>query len=125
MDQVPQGARGEWLSPPPPNSFPLLPFPGVGLTPDRRPLAFGWVLPSHLWDSPTLGNNKYDLVCYLPGPSLCWESEAGPSEVWGNDLCAPQLARPLLLLCCPQSPQPTVFPVLTAPSSLSQCQIFL
>ena len=54
---------------PTPQLLPSAPFPGVGLTPDRRPgIRMG--PPLSFMGSPTLGNNKYDLVCYLPGLPL-------------------------------------------------------
>lgn len=64
--RCPRAPRGEWLSPQP---LPSAPFPGVGLTADRCPgIQMGPSL--SFMGSPTLGNDKYDLVCYLPGLPL-------------------------------------------------------
>lgn len=53
--RCPRVPRGEWLFPPPP--LPSAPFPGVGLTADRRPgIQMG--PPLSFMGSPTLGNGK-------------------------------------------------------------------
>lgn len=122
--RCPRVPRGEWLSPPPP-------------TPSLCSLPWGWPHPRQTpWHSdgsspliygiPYFGKQQIRLSLLPPrAPALAGKVRPGPSEAWGNDLRAPQLACPLLLLCCPRSPQPTVLPVLMAPSSPSQCQTFL
>lgn len=105
--RCPRAPRGEWLSPAAPQLLPSAPFPGVGLTPDRRP-SIRMGPPLSFMGFPYFGKQQIRLSLLPPrAPTLAGKVRPGPSEVWGNDLCAPQLARPLLLLCCPQSPQPT------------------
>ena len=107
--RCPRAPRGEWL------------FPS---TPSLCSLPWGWPhrrqMPWHsdgssplIYGIPYFGKWQIGLSLLPPrAPTLAGKVRPVPSEVWGNYLCAPppaKLAHPVLLLCCPQRPQPTCF----------------
>ena len=96
--RCPRAPRGEWLSPP---------------TPSLCSLPWGWPhrrqMPWHsdgssplIYGIPYFGKRQIRLSLLPPrAPTLAGKVRLGPSEAWGNDLCAPPPPAPnLLTQCC-------------------------